>query len=204
MRYQPLAHVYGCSCRACRGERRRLTRAESRRSHGTHWWDEPVERVPAGDRGVLKLHYQYRGTPPLEEFLSFRWPDRPWLMTGWEKLRIHAPNPSLCRPWCCYINTVIFYVRPHQTLPPTRYLTDLEFLPNGETRRLERRVIKRNKVGSFATYGSIETSLSHETIVEHAGELFDVQTWRIIWCRPSWWVRYTFRRRRPEEQRRAS
>lgn len=36
---------------------------------------------------------------------------RPWRITIWEPLPTQAPPPTKADPWCCYIQTVIFYDR---------------------------------------------------------------------------------------------
>lgn len=42
---------------------------------------------------------------------------KPWLLEVWEPLSTKVPNPNLALAYCCYLNTVIWYVRPYTVRP---------------------------------------------------------------------------------------
>lgn len=52
-----------------------------------------------------------------------RWPDievreiKPWSIEVWERLQVKAPCPDKAQPYCCYLRTVIFYLRPYVVRP---------------------------------------------------------------------------------------
>lgn len=43
--------------------------------------------------------------------------DKPWLLTVWELLPTKAPCPDKTQPYCCYVRTVIFYLKPYVVRP---------------------------------------------------------------------------------------
>lgn len=219
--HSPLAHVYGCSCRNCRRVRYQYTRGKRRRSRGSHWWNETDGRRPRGDvPGMLTLRWHphmgmtsYRDgrgkliefhVPTIADLFAWRDFERPWLLEVWEPLPIKAPGPHAVRPHCCYINTVVFYVRPYQTLPPKRYLSWHEITQRADgrydTRRLERPTIRRDSTGSFAEYGRVETRFQWGVLLDFSGDTFEKVGGTVIWSRPHWWMRYRFRRVKPGDR----
>lgn len=199
----------------------RETRAARHRSRGRHWWDDVDGRSPRGEAGALTLRWhphmgmtsyrdgrgkliEFRVPPTIADLLAWRDPDRPWLLEVWEPLPIKAPGPHVTLPHCCYINTIVFYVRPYQTLPPKRYLSWHEISRRGDgaydTRRLARPVIQRGTVGEFAEHGRVETRLQWSVLLDLDGDTFEKVNGTVIWSRPSWWMRYRFRRVKPGER----
>ena len=73
------------------------------------------ERQPCGVAGQLSWIYWRRmleaPAPPLADCLVSR--PRPHLLVIWEPLLTKAPAPPKAQPYCCYINTVIFYHFPY-------------------------------------------------------------------------------------------
>ncbi len=209
----PSTHLYGCACRSCRREARR---ARYHASLGTH--ARLDERAPTGEPGKLTLAYHpHMGRSPYRDgtgkFITFSVPDirdllsyrpQPWNLVIWERLFTKAPGPHLVRPYCCYINTIIFYARPYQTLPPKRYLSWHEFseterYANGNRKliRLARPVIRKGSTGSFAEYDRLEHRLEWGTLLKFEDEQFEYGGGSVRWVRPHWWMRSQARRVRP-------
>ncbi len=72
---------------------------------------------PRGHTGLLgwlgNIELPYREAPALDHVLARRDAERPWLLVLWEPLSgaeaPAIPGPAEAGPWCCYLNTVIFY-----------------------------------------------------------------------------------------------
>lgn len=85
--------------------------------------------------------------------------------------------PSIAQPYCCYWNTVIFYVWPHQT--------------------------KRDGM-SFQEWDRVDYCFPCDSEAEIDGQIYTVGTGRVIRFRGSWWIRHNARLREPngrDEQR---
>lgn len=112
---------------------------------------------------------------------------RPWILTIWEPLLTNAPSPTLARPFCCLINTVIFYdAQYRKELWGTSYSSTDERL-------------QRTKVLDFYKYDSVRTRLRNEQAVTFEGETFILGCGRVIWAshggdRRRWWMRHPARR----------
>ena len=149
------------------------------------------------------------------------WPlfqERPWLLTIWEPLKTKAPNPNLAAPYCCYINTVIFYVRPH-TVRPWHHLwrsgriSDTVLVCNRCKRRSSafpcehcqgKDFIKQDywpgtwraeKPGmSYEEWGRADTELRWDLKVEYNGQTFICNGGRVVWKHKRWWMERGLRR----------
>ena len=103
-------------------------------------------------------------------------PEHAHLIEVWELLATKAPNPNLAQPYCCYANTVIFYVRPYVVRPWHHF-----WICNGK-RRAER------PGGSFEKWDEIETTL-RDAVVEHEGRKFKCYNGRVVWRNKRWWMK---------------
>src|SRR5687768_16000798 len=103
-------------------------------------------------------------------------PEHAHLIEVWEPLSTKGPNPNLAQPYCCYANTVIFYVRAYTVRPWHHY-----WICNGK-RRAE-------KPGhSFEKWDEIETTL-RDSIVEYASARFRCYNGRVVWKDKRWWMK---------------
>lgn len=163
----------------------------------------PAELLaPTGEPGVRPYRWQrYRprrgNGPDLSRLLAVR--TRPWILCLWEPLTAKIPGPNLVQPHCCYLQTVIFYARPFQQLPPARYLSWYGYHGyhangNPKLEKLERPVIKRDSVGSFAKYAELEHSLRFDDHIEFDGEHWHIHGGSVRWHKPGWWFQQWARR----------
>jgi hypothetical protein len=95
-------------------------------------------------------------------------PEHAHLIEVWEPLQTKAPNPNLAQPYCCYANTVVFYVRPYTVRQWHHY-----WVCNGK-RRAEA------PGHSFEKWDEIETAL-HDTVIEFEGQKFRIYNGRVVW-----------------------
>jgi hypothetical protein len=70
--------------------------------------------------------------------------------------------PSIARPYCCYINTVIFYLYPYQ--------------------------VARDSHG-YLEWDRVDTLLSWESEILFEGQIYVVGGGRVIRHRKSWWMK---------------
>lgn len=120
----------------------------------------------------------------------YDWPvhtERPWMVEIWEPLQTKAPNPCIAMPYCCYINTVIFYLRPYTTRP---WSTPC-FNTNGSLWYIEKPGV------IFEEWGRAETVITWHTVLELNGREFDPVGGRVVWKRKRWWMR-RWARRKPD------
>jgi len=107
------------------------------------------------------------------------------LIEVWEPLATKAPCPDKCQPYCCYVNTVIFYLRPYVVRPWHHF-----WICNGK-RRAE-------KPGhSFEEWDRIDTTLRHDSTITHNGQLFRCYNGRVQWKDGRWWMKREARREEP-------
>lgn len=111
--------------------------------------------------------------------------NKPHLLTVWELLRTNAPNPTICQPYCCYVRTVIFYIRPYTVRPFHRFSRK----PGGG--------YWVTKPGSiFEQWDQIEYALGWDDPIEYNGERFETGGGRVIWRGKRWWMRHWARRKK--------
>ena len=86
--------------------------------------------------------------------------------TGPKNITILEPltwkAPSIARPHCCYINTVIFYVCPY--------------------------VVTRS--GSLMEWDRVDTAVFVDQIVEYADKEYRIGCGRVIRFRSGWWMKH--------------
>lgn len=108
----------------------------------------------------------------------------PHLIEVREPLLTKAPCPDKTQPYCCYYNTVIFYLKPYVVRPWHH------FWVCNEKRKAER------PGHSYEEWDRIETRLHQESIITHNGDRFRVYNGRVKWASGRWWV-YRDARRMP-------
>ena len=107
---------------------------------------------------------------------------KPWLLDVWELLDTKAPCPDKCQPYCCYMQTVIFYHRPY-IVRPWSHLWNC----NGK--------LRAEKPGRhYEEWGRCETTLTWDTPVEYNGERFLIGGGTVVWKNRRWWMRHRARR----------
>ncbi|ABF42377.1 hypothetical protein Acid345_3376 [Candidatus Koribacter versatilis Ellin345] len=123
----------------------------------------------------------------LEDQIASGWlveQPKPWLIEITEPLTSKVPNPNLAIAYCCYINTVIFYVRPYQVR------TWHHFWRCGASLRAE-------KPGStFDEWGRVDSALRWDQIVTWKGEEFECGGGQVFWAHKRWWMKRWARRRK--------
>lgn len=149
-------------------------------------WSFIEERAPCGEPGAIAWEY-WRGMgsgkplPDLSDILVSRPCDH--MLILWEPLPTKAPGPHLTQPWCCYVNTVIFYVRPHITAKPKPWRDREGVLHHGE-------------VGCFYEWDRVETRFGWDALIEHDGWLFKTGGGTVRWAQRRWWMQQWARRER--------
>lgn len=104
-------------------------------------------------------------------------PQHSHLIEVWEPLTAKVPNPNLTRVWCCYINTVIFYVRPVVMRPWSHFWVC----------NRERRATPPNSV--YEEWGRVETVLRIDSTIEFEGRKFRIYNGRVVWKNKQWWMK---------------
>ena len=137
-----------------------------------------AERAPVGNAGLFL--WRPSGAVDVSDCLCST--PKPWWLVVWEPLRTLAPSPARCAPHCCYINTVIFYARPHVVRPFSRLWRDARGRWRAE------------KSSGFEEYGRTETRLRWDDAVQFNGEWFNVEGGSVVWSRRRWWMRSLARR----------
>ncbi|RXF75055.1 hypothetical protein [Hansschlegelia zhihuaiae] len=151
------------------------------------------ELAPCGEAGglVAEKWAPFSGEPAdVSDCLVVR--PRPWILTIWEPLETNAPSPTLARPYCCLLNTVIFYdAQYRKMLWSTFYCASTDRL-------------RRGGVLDFYRFDTVKTRLLCEQPVVFERETFIVGCGRVLWAshgrdRRRWWMRHPARRaeRRP-------
>lgn len=123
-----------------------------------------------------------RPAPDLSGCLAARDPDQPHLLAIWEPIPTHAPSPARVRPWCCYIQTVIFY---------DRYWAVRQF---GRPWKRSASSWGWTTRGGFEVYDQVETRLAHDDVVSFDGDHWLVGGGAVRWHRGRWWMRRCARR----------
>lgn len=138
-------------------------------------------RIPQGAAGLSWVFsgYAFRGPPTdISDCLVER--PRPWLLIIWEPLLTKAPSPPKAAPFCCYINTVIFYCSPYIVRPWRRIYRS--------GARLE------HCRGGFEQWDQIETRFHWDDRVAFQGDRFEITGGTVLWAKRRWWMRRGARR----------
>jgi len=147
----------------------------------------PESHWPLSDLrgGVEHVVWPWTGSrQDLSDCRAERLPNRPWLLQLWEPILTKAPSPARCQPWCCYIQTVIFYHRPYI---PGRWSAS-----RWSDGRLH---VDR---GGFVEFDQVETRLSWDHVVRFDGDLFVIAGGRVAWRHQRWWMFRSARRKKLE------
>ncbi len=110
--------------------------------------------------------------------------ERPWLLELLEPISDRAPNPSICGPWTCYLNTVIFYARPYRLRGgrPVELAGSFEWSAGG---------------GGYVEFDNVETRLSWDDVIACDGDRWMVGAGQVVWQRRRWWMHRECRRVQP-------
>lgn len=93
-----------------------------------------------------------------------------------EPLLTKAPCPDKAQPYCCYANTVIFYLRPYVVRPWHHFWTC-----NGKRKASP-------PGGMFEEWDRVETRLHHDSIITFREQRFRVYNGRVRWADGRWWM----------------
>ncbi len=93
-----------------------------------------------------------------------------------EPLLTKAPCPDKARPYCCYVNTVIFYLRPYIVRPWSHL-----WMCNGKR-------LASPPGQMFEEWDRVDTRLRCDDIVTHEGRKFRVYSGRVRWFNHRWWM----------------
>ncbi len=94
----------------------------------------------------------------------------------WEPLPTKAPGPHLTRPYCCYINTVIFYVGPAYVIRKNGH----PYLSGGRWRWC--------KGDSFYEWGRAKDLFRWEDLVFYDGLFWEIGGGTVRWKNRRWWM----------------
>lgn len=151
-------------------------------------WHHETEREPCGVAGVLEPVYLWKSLAGLNDCLAAVRGESRRGLTIWEPIDTKAPGPHLTTAWCCYIRTVIFYVRPfvsrgpHPVKSPTK---GWYWESDGR---------------SYAAWDTVESTLSHDDIVALGGQHFRVAGSGVRWARGRWWWLHRCERLEPRPE----
>jgi hypothetical protein len=122
----------------------------------------------------------------------------PWRLEIWEPLTCKVPNPNLAQPYCCYISTVIFYVRPF-TVRPWHHIWSTEE-PSRYIHRIGCRWHAEKPSRTFEEWGRVDAVLTWDTPFDWKGERFIVGGGEVVYRSGWWWMKHTARRHRDESR----
>ncbi len=105
--------------------------------------------------------------------------EHPQSIDVWEPLPTKSPGPNLTQPYCCYINTVIFYCKPYRV---RQY---------GKPWRLsDRHELGWSKGGNcFEIWDELETLFRSNQVLHFDGMFWELFGGRVIWRHKRWWMR---------------
>lgn len=139
------------------------------------------ERAPCGDAGALSFHFTMNPSDiadcrAVQPWTPRRWGERrlsAWNLVIWEPLLTKAPRPPKAQPFCCYVDTVIFYHFPYIEgwRRPWRD-RDGRWRPS--------------EVGAFVEWDRIETRFTWEDLVRFDGQVFAIGGGRALWKQGRW------------------
>lgn len=151
-------------------------------------WGFKEELRPCGTPGLIRLmsHGREHGPTDVSKVLVSQPETHPWFIILWEPLNTKAPSPQLTQVWCCYANTVVFYLRGY-VLRQFSHLYKI----NGKW--------GHTKPGyHYEEWDSIEYVLRWDSVVQYQNEFFKVGSGMVIWAKGRWWMRHSARRERKE------
>lgn len=155
-------------------------------------WKFQEEKEPDGERGKL-LHMSFykpiHGSSDLNNVLVIQVPTHPWFIILWEPLNTKAPNPQKAQPYCCYSNTVIFYVRGYILRP----WSTLYGGPSGWQ--------SESPGCRYEQWDETTTRLRWEDVVEYNGQLFKCGGGTVVWAKNRWWMRHWARKHETLDQK---
>lgn len=116
----------------------------------------------------------------------------PWFLILWEPLHTKAPNPTITRPYCCYSNTVIFYLRPYVIRPFSKLYGGprnwrVNSANGGKTRGIE-----------YEIWDRTEHKLRCDDLIRFNGEDYKLGCGTVVWSNKRWWMRHWARRVQPK------
>lgn len=144
----------------------------------------PEERRKCGQKDSfrpLTLEYE-RYKEYKENIFCARVASHPWWVILWEPLTTKVPSPALVQPYCCYIRTVIFYVRGYIVRPFSYYYTIRGYQKAGE------------RFSTLEQYETVEHLFRHDDKIEFENEVFEIQGASVVWHNKMYWMRYRARR----------
>lgn len=109
-------------------------------------------------------------------------PEHAHLIEVWEPLPTKAPNPNLTQPYCCYVNTVIFYHRPY-IIRRWHHFS----IYQGKLRAWE-------PGRTYQEWDRVETTLRIDAVITHEGQRFRIYNGRVVWKNKRWWMKRDARR----------
>jgi hypothetical protein len=142
----------------------------------------PEEQVPAGETGLVyfgNTYLPYRERQQVDHILVNRVKDSSRKIVLWEQLTTKVPNPSLASPWCCYINTVVFYARPKVT-------NQLGSVYKSGARYSH--VPRESRLQEYATHTH---KLVTDDILLWQNRLYRVVGGTVVWHGHAWWMRHS-------------
>jgi hypothetical protein len=140
---------------------------------------EYLRQGPGRETGlaVARAWAPFAERPPVDDVLARQL--KPHLLALWEPLATKAPKPPKATPYCCYLQTVIFYAFPNLTLAPRGW-------------RDRDGMFHRDSGGRFFEWDRVEHRLMHDVIVawphgENGTHLFGVTSGGVVWKAGRWW-----------------
>lgn len=124
-------------------------------------WGFPEEQQPGGEAGKLKLYDFFPRNQQAKTLQAIRVKQSPWFIVIWEKLKTGIPDEAYTIPYCCYINTVIFYKRPYQVDESGR---------------------------NYAEWARVDATLRCDDVVDFENERFEVGTGQVRYENAAWWM----------------
>jgi len=144
------------------------------------------ERAPCGTPGLSPVFVRREkdGASRIDLSDCLVSQPKPWLLIIWEPLRTKAPAPPKAQPFCCFVQSVIFYHSPYIAWPYGGYWRDRE----GKLRWPSTRCLLQ--------WDRTETRLAWNDIVDFDGEEFECGGGRVVWARRQWWMCHWASRKR--------
>jgi hypothetical protein len=144
-------------------------------------WKFPEEQEPSGMSGLewkWPRNFEGKVRPTLSGCIVSQPASHPWFIIVWEPLNTKAPDPNLVSPYCCYIKTIVFYVRGYIVNPFTHlWKSNSGWHAESPGHR-------------FMEWDECESALTWEDRVVWQGKEFEVGSGRVIYWHKRWWMRH--------------